>query len=83
MHKLAMYSPFRSRKKGNLKASPFVSLAVGSHSMSSDGQLLLSAQLMTDSEIDYEVDGIIKELEVFRKAAKKELRTLQAKILAE
>lgn len=83
MQKLAMYSPFRSWKKGNLKASPFVSLAVGSHSKSNDGQLLLSAQLMTDSEIDYEVDGLIKELEKFRKAAKKELRTLQAKILAE
>jgi len=36
---------------------------------------------MTDTEIDHEVDGLIKELEEFRIVAKKELKTLQTKML--
>jgi hypothetical protein len=82
MYKLALYSPMRSWKKGQPPISPFVSVAVGAYT-EADGQLLLTAQLMTDSEIDYEVGVLMKELEEFRKAAKKELRTLKAKMLAE
>jgi hypothetical protein len=48
--------------------------------MESDGRLILTSQLMTDAEIDDEVDGLIKELEQFRKAAKKELLSLRAKM---
>ena len=80
MNKLMMYSPLRSWKKGELPISPFVSIAVGAHS-ENDGHLLLSPQLMTDAEIDHEVESLIKELEQFRTSAKKELRNLQAKML--
>lgn len=79
MSKFAMHSPLRSWKKGELPADPFVSLEVGTH-MESDGRLILTSQLMTDAEIDDEVDGLIKELEQFRKAAKKELLSLRAKM---
>jgi hypothetical protein len=79
MNKFAMYSPLRSWKKGELPADPFVSLEVGMH-VESDGRRILTPQLMTDAEIDYEVDGLIKELEQFRKAAKKELLSLRAKM---
>lgn len=82
MHKLTLYSPLRSWKKGQLPVSPFVSVAIGTHS-EVDGQLLLTAQLMTESEIDHEVDSLVKELEEFRKNAKKEIRTLKAKMLGE
>jgi hypothetical protein len=58
-----------------------VSIAVGWHT-DEGGQLLLTPQLMTDREIDEAVDGLIKELEEFRKAAKKELMTLRARMLA-
>ena len=81
MNKLAMYSPLRSWKKGEIPIGPFVSIAVGAY-VESDGELLLSPQLMTDIEIDCEVKNLIKELEEFSKLAKKELRTLQAKMLA-
>ena len=81
MNTLMMYSPLRSWKKGELPIGPFVAIAVGAHT-SSDGQIFLSPQLMTDAEIDYEVENLIKELEQFRTSAKKELRTLQAKMLA-
>ena len=82
MFKLAIYSPLRSWKKGQMPLSPFISVAIGSHS-ETDGQLLLTAQLMTDSEIDYEVDNLIKELVEFRRIGKTELRTLRAKMLGE
>ena len=36
---------------------------------------------MTETEIDQEVDELTQELEEFRRVAKKELKTLQAKML--
>jgi len=80
MHRLAMYSPLRAWKKGEMPLSPFVNMSVGTHS-GSDGRILLSAQLMTDQEIDYAVDEFKDELEEFRNEAKKELLTLKAKML--
>lgn len=82
MYKLALYSPLRSWKKGQPPTSPSVSVAMGAHT-EADGQLLLTAQLMTDSEIDHEVEVLMKELEEFRVMAKKELRTLKARMLGE
>lgn len=79
MNTFAMYSPLRSWKKGELPADPFISLEVGTHTKS-EGKLLLTPNLMTVTEIDYEVDRLIKELEQFRKAAKKELLSLRAKM---
>lgn len=80
MNKFKMFSPLRDWKKEELPAAPFVSLAVGAH-IETHGQVLLTPQLMVDSEIDYEIDGLIKELEEFRVMAKKELRTLQSTML--
>jgi hypothetical protein len=82
MHKFTLYSPLRSWKKGQPPASPFVSLAIGAHSATA-GHLLLTSQLMTDLEVDHEVDGLIREMEEFRKTAKNELRKLKAKMLGE
>ena len=42
---------------------------------------LLTPELMTESEIDYEVNGLLAELEQFRKAAKAELSSLRLKML--
>ncbi|MCO6057965.1 hypothetical protein NG726_14960 [Pseudomonas sp. MOB-449] len=80
MDKLALHSPLHSWKKGQYPVNPFVYLSVGTHH-EDDGRILLSAQLMTDVEIDHEVDSMIKELEEFRKKAKKELRMLRVKML--
>lgn len=79
MNKFTIYSPFRAWKKGELPADPFVSLEARMH-IESNESILLTPRLMTDAEIDYEVDGLIKELEQFRKAAKKELTSLRAKM---
>jgi len=81
MHKLALHSPLHSWNKSKTPVSPFVSLAVDSYCDGESGRHLLTPQLMTDTEIDHEVDGLIKELEEFRIVAKKELKTLQTKML--
>ncbi len=77
MYRFVMYSPLRSRKKGDLPAPPVVSVAVSLPSSIDDPYLLLTPHLINDTEIDYEVDGFIRELEEFRKAAKKELQKLK------
>lgn len=81
MDKLAMYSPLSAWTRGDRKISPFVSLTIGAHSTTDDGHMLLTPELMTESEIDYEVNGLLAELEQFRKAAKAELSSLRLKML--
>ncbi len=80
MYKLSIYSPLASRERGQYPSSPFVHLSIGSHT-EENGRILLTAQLMTDKEVDEAVDDFMRELEEFRQAAKKELLTLQSKQL--
>lgn len=80
MHRLAMYSPVKGREKGDLPISPFVHIEVGTHSRD-DGHILLSAQLMSDAEIDEAVQQLKSELDEFSKAAKRELRQLRDKMI--
>lgn len=80
MNDLIMHSPLHNWKKGEFPVSPFVAIAVGAHT-ESDGKILLSPNLMTDLEVDYEVNRLIKNLEKFRSSAKKELKSLQSKML--
>ena len=80
MHKLSIYSPLRTYKKGGYPVSPFVHLSVGIHSASEEN-ILLSPQLMSDQDIDETVEKIHRELEEFRKEAKRELKTLRKKML--
>lgn len=75
MYKIILHSPLKSGPKG---VSPFVLLAVDA-----PGEPLpLSANLMTDSEVDYAVGRLITQLEALRKDAKRELSRLQAASLA-
>ena len=82
MYRLMIYSPIRDWKKGEYPISPFLHLAVGMHS-SEQGNILLSEQLMTGSEIDNVVEEMKRELEEFRKRAKAELHSLREKMLKE
>jgi len=79
MHRFAIYSPLGAWKKGDLPTSSFVHLSAGMYSEEHD-RILLSAQLMTESEIDHVVDELKKELEEFRTKAKKELQSLHEKM---
>nr|VFJ44012.1 MAG: hypothetical protein BECKDK2373C_GA0170839_100730 [Candidatus Kentron sp. DK]VFJ53473.1 MAG: hypothetical protein BECKDK2373B_GA0170837_104229 [Candidatus Kentron sp. DK] len=80
MHRFTIYSPLNAQKKGDYPISPFLYLSAGFYS-EDQGHVLLSAQLMTDSEIDYVVDGLKEELEEFRTKAKNELKALHNKML--
>ena len=79
MHRFTIYSPLGVLKKGDYPTSPFLHLAAGTYSEKQE-RILLSAQLMTDSEIDQVVDELKKELEEFRTKAKKELKSIQDKM---
>lgn len=81
MYRLRLYSPLRKWTKGDVPLSPFVHLSIGTYSRTKGDDILLSPQLMTAKEIDYTVDSMKKELEEFRRKAKKELPILKAKIL--
>lgn len=60
--------------------SPFVYLAVGTHSKEND-LILLSPQLMSEPEIDEVVIQLKVELDEFGKKAKKELKSLREKMI--
>jgi acyl-CoA reductase-like NAD-dependent aldehyde dehydrogenase len=77
MSRLSVYSPLATWKKGEYPITPFVHVAVAFHS-EADGQVLLSPPLMTEKEVDDEVDALVRELEAFRQSAKKELATILA-----
>jgi hypothetical protein len=79
MHKLSIYSPLHAWKKDDDPVSPFLHLSIGTYS-EEQGRILLSAQLMTDLEIDYVVDEMKQELEEFGKKAKAELKSLHKKM---
>lgn len=81
MNKFSIHSPLHSWKKSEYPLSPFVHLCLGTQH-EEDGQLLLSAQLMTEAEVDHAVDELVKEMEELRKPAKEKLRTLKARMLA-
>jgi hypothetical protein len=73
MYRLRLYSPLREWKIEDPPLIPFVHLSVGTYSTGEAGDILLSPQLMTPSEIDDEVDSMKRELEEFRELAKAEL----------
>lgn len=71
---IAMHSPMKDWKKGDYPVSPFV------HIVSRDSSGQLSAQLMSDGEIDDAVNRLIRELEEFREVAKRELKELRSRM---
>jgi hypothetical protein len=80
MYRFSLLSPLRAWKKGDSPVSPFVHLSLGTYMQEQD-HVLLSAQLMTDREIDEVVNSLKGELDEFGKTAKKELKELREKML--
>ncbi len=73
-------NPFQKWKKGDLPCDPTVSIALKQWGTSKDGNIIISASLATDSEIDYAVDQLKKDLELARKNAKRILKSQREKI---
>lgn len=76
--KFSVNSPMRARKAGDYPAQPFVQLAAETGSLlalqQQGDQFIISAQLMTDQEIDEAIEGLIKDLIMLKESAKVELK---------
>lgn len=59
--------------------SPFGHIYLSQYTKSNHEDIILTSQLMTAEEIDYNVDALIKSLEQVRIAAKKKLASSHAK----
>ena len=79
MHRFSLHSPLQAWKPGDYPLSPFVHLSLGTY-IEDQGRTLLSAQLMTEQEIDEVLRNLKAELDEFGKLAKNELRDLRSKI---
>lgn len=63
-----------ARRKNDPPFNSYVYLVLSEHSKDSTGNIMLSAKLMTEVEIDEAIDLLTKQLEKARKKAKKELQ---------
>ncbi|WP_198120383.1 hypothetical protein [Massilia rhizosphaerae] len=80
MSKFFVSSNLQNWKSGDCPANAFVSIGVNEHIALPNGELLISAQLATDGEVDYAVDGLIAELEKIRRAAKTRIKADNARV---
>ena len=80
--KFGVFNPFQKWKKGDLPGDPTVSVVLNEYSTSEEGIVSISSTLATDSEIDYTIDELQKNLESVRKEAKRVLKAQKEKIRA-
>lgn len=79
--KFGVFNPFEKWKKGDAPCDPTVALKLkGPVFIDGDGSIMISALLATDSEIDFAVEQLQKNLEAARKEAKRILKVQQEKI---
>jgi len=63
-----------ARRKNDPPFNPYVYVVLSEHSKDPTGNIMLSAKLMTEIEIDEAIDLLAKQLEKARNKAKKELQ---------
>jgi hypothetical protein len=63
--------------KGALPFPPYLQIELAEYTLDRDGHIFLSAQLMSDIEIDEAIDYLVAQLEKARKKAKRELKKLK------
>jgi hypothetical protein len=78
-HCFEVKSHLRNREKEEYPVSPFLVIKISQADIDADGDTVLTAHLMTETEIDHAIDRLREDLEVVRKAAKKELKSLHQK----
>jgi len=66
-------------RKGDLPFNPEVHVVVESFVKDKDGNIILGAKLMTDDEVDYQINRMISELESVRRRAKASLHARRPK----
>lgn len=67
-------------KKGDLPNNQQLNIVLAEYTSSKNGQVYITNKMVTDKEIDYEIDCLINELEDIRKKAKKSLFNINTKI---
>ena len=77
-----VFNPLRTWKSGDLPVDPFVNIILNEYGKQDDGLISVTANLATDSEIDYAVDRLRDHLEKARGEAKRVLKAQREKILA-
>jgi len=60
-------------KKGDLPFNQMVSIILNSYSTIEDRTIAITSQLASDTEVDYAIDQLIKDLEIVRKKAKEKI----------
>ncbi|WP_141758712.1 hypothetical protein [Duganella sp. HH105] len=69
-------------KAGDLPMSAAVAVGIAEHFQVRDA-MLISSKLMTDGEVDHEIDRMIVELEKLRKDAKRAIHADNGKVSAD
>lgn len=80
--KFGVFNPFRKWKKGDPLGDTHITIVVNELNAEDDGRIRMTPKLATDSEIDYEIDQMKRDLESVRKEAKSVLKTQRDKIRA-
>ena len=61
-------------KKNDIPFSPFLRIELSEFAKDENDNIILSPQLMTESEIDYNFNSLIDQLQKLKTKAKKELK---------
>ena len=77
--KFGVFNPFQKWKKGDLPCDPTVTIALNQWG-TNDGVVTISASLASDTEIDFAIDQLKKDLESASKEAKRVLKSQREKI---
>lgn len=67
-------------KKGDLPNNQFLNIVLAEYSDLENGDISICPQLANDSEIDFYIDKLIKDLEKLRKRAKRKIKVDNEKI---
>ena len=77
--KFGIFNPFDKWKKGDLPFAPTVMIALNRCGIK-NGVVKISGTLVSESEIDFTIDELKKDLESVRKEAKKSLKKQRNKM---
>ena len=77
--RFGVFNPFQKWKKSDLPFDPTVTVALNQWG-TNHGVVTISASLASDTEIDFAIDQLKKDLESARKEAKRVLKSQREKI---
>ncbi len=78
--RFGIFNPFQNWKKGDLPYDPTVTIILKEWG-SNDGMITISMSLASDTEIDFSIDALKKDLETTRKEAKRQLKLQREKLI--